>query len=137
MPSRRPCQGPCGRNRSERFFSSPRGRICLDCQQTKRSASTHARRIESTYGLTADEYERLLTHQGGACAICGGARRYRLNVDHDHATGVVRGLLCRRCNKLLRDVRDSRAVLNRAGSYLAHTPAMALGIYAITPEATT
>ncbi|MGJ3559613.1 endonuclease domain-containing protein [Streptomyces sp. INA 01156] len=37
--------------------------------------------------------------QGGACAICGQTRRYRLDVDHDHKTGLVRGLTCRLCNR--------------------------------------
>ena len=128
--TRRPCQA-CGRNRAERFFTSPRGRTCADCRKAKRSASTHARRVEQTYGLTAEQYEALLAHQGGACAICGGERRYRLNVDHDHASGRVRGLLCRRCNKLLRDARDDLELLESAGYYLQWTPAEALGIEAV------
>ena len=127
--TRRPCQA-CGRNRAERFFTSPRGRTCADCRKAKRSASTHARRVEQTYGLTAEQYEALLAHQGGVCAICGGERRYRLNVDHDHVTGRVRGLLCRRCNKLLRDVRDNSVVLARAAHYVHDNPARDLGIEA-------
>ena len=128
--TRRPCQA-CGRNRAERFFTSPRGRTCADCRKAKRSASTHARRVEQTYGLTAEQYEALLEAQGGVCAICEGLRPYRLNVDHDHATGRVRGLLCRRCNKLLRDVRDDRFVLYRAATYLVSPPARRLGIEAV------
>ena len=128
--TRRPCRS-CGRNRAERFFTGPRGRTCEDCRKAKRSASTHARRVEQTYGLTAEQYEALLAYQGGACAICGGERRYRLNVDHDHATGKVRGLLCRRCNKLLRDVRDDAETLHRAGWYVAWPPAATAGIEAV------
>ena len=131
--TRRPCSS-CGRNRAERFFTSARGRTCEDCRRQKRSASTHARRIESTYGLTAEQYDALLAHQGGACAICGGSRRYRLNVDHDHATGLVRGLSCRRCNKLLRDVRDNVEILRAAARYLSEPPAERIGIYAVAPE---
>ena len=119
--ARRPCN-VCARNRAERFFTGPRGRICEDCRKARRSASTHARRVEQTYGLTAEQYEALLAHQDGVCAICNGARRYRLNVDHDHASGKVRGLLCRRCNKLLRDVRDDKTVLYAAADYLDWPP---------------
>lgn len=133
MP-RRPCQGPCGRNRDDKFFTSARGRICVDCQAKKRSDSTHARRIEDTYGLSLEDYERLLAYQGGGCAICGGKRKYRLNVDHCHKSGLVRGLLCRRCNKLLRDVRDNCETLEGAIVYLTQTPAAALGIVAIAKE---
>lgn len=132
--SRRPCQGPCGRNREERFFVSERGRICVDCQKKQRSASTHARRIEDAYGLSPEDYGRLFEEQGGACAICGGKRKYRLNVDHCHATGLVRGLLCRRCNKLLRDARDSETTLLATIEYLRENPAQRLGIVAVAKE---
>ena len=83
-----------------------------------------------TYGLTAEQYAALLDHQGGACAICRGVRRYRLNVDHDHRTGLVRGATCRRCNRLLRDVRDDADVLRAAADYLDLPPAKVLGIEA-------
>ena len=53
-------------------------------------------------GVTDDEYARRLVAQGGGCAICGAApKTRRLHVDHDHATGAVRGLLCHRCNRAL------------------------------------
>jgi hypothetical protein len=128
--SRRPCKA-CGKNRAAKFFKTDAGTVCVPCQKAKRSASTHARRVEQTYGLTAEQYRALLAHQGGACAICKGVRPYRLNVDHCHATGLVRGLLCRRCNKLLRDVRDSVEVLCDAANYLVSPPARRLGIRAV------
>lgn len=62
------------------------------------SGAAHARTLVR-YGLTPDDYQRLLDSQAGGCAICGGMdERRRLNVDHDHATGEVRGLLCSGCN---------------------------------------
>ena len=52
--------------------------------------------------VTDDEYEGMLAEQGGVCAICGNPPKVkRLHVDHDHATGVIRGLLCHRCNRAL------------------------------------
>ena len=128
--TRRRCKS-CDRNRAAKFFKTPAGTICVTCQDKRRSATTHARRIQQTYGLTAEQYAALLDHQGGACAICGGVRRYRLNVDHDHRTGLVRGLTCRRCNKLLRDVRDDALVLRQAAAYLDLPPAWLLGIKAV------
>lgn len=56
------------------------------------------------YGLSEEDYERLLAEQGGVCAICEeppSGRWKRLAVDHDHETGEVRGLLCITCNTLL------------------------------------
>jgi hypothetical protein len=49
--------------------------------------------------MTLDDYENLLNKQNKKCAICGkDASTTRLAVDHDHNTGIVRGLLCFRCN---------------------------------------
>lgn len=51
-------------------------------------------------GVTLDDYDRMLAEQGGGCAICGAPpKTRRLDVDHDHKTGQVRGLLCVRCNR--------------------------------------
>lgn len=53
-------------------------------------------------GVTDEEYARMLAAQGGGCAICGAKpKTRRLHVDHDHASGKVRGLLCHRCNRAL------------------------------------
>ena len=50
-------------------------------------------------GVTDEDYERLLTAQGGHCALClTKPKSRRLHVDHDHATGRIRGLLCQSCN---------------------------------------
>lgn len=123
------CRG-CERNRSARFWMSARSMSCTNCQKKGRSAASHRARVKSTYGLTPEDYAALLSAQDGACAGCGGKRGYRLSVDHDHATGLVRGLLCRRCNKVLRDVRDSRALLFTLALYLLEPPAKKLGIVA-------
>lgn len=72
-----------------RFYTS--GSRCKSCNST----ASHGQRIEKLYGITADEYDRLFRLQGGRCAVCGRRpRTKRLAVDHDHATGAVRGLLC-------------------------------------------
>lgn len=126
---RRPC-AQCERNRAERFFVSPRGKVCADCQRQNRRATARRSHVERTYGLTAEQHQRLLEFQGGACAICQGTRPYQLAVDHDHDTGRVRGLLCKRCNRLLRDVRDNRATLRGAVEYLVLPPAVQLAIEA-------
>jgi len=65
---------------------------------TKRRKPKRARQL----GVTDEAYEALLDAQGGGCAICGAKpKTRRLHVDHDHATGKVRGLLCHRCNRAL------------------------------------
>lgn len=53
-------------------------------------------------GVSVKDYDRMLAAQGGGCAICGNPpKTRRLDVDHDHRTGKVRGLLCHRCNRTL------------------------------------
>ena len=52
--------------------------------------------------VTVQEFERLLEHQLGVCAICGHSpRKTRLHIDHSHTTGQIRGLLCVPCNLAL------------------------------------
>lgn len=70
---------------------------------------------------SASEYDRLLTTQNGQCAICGISSsdgKQRLCVDHDHATGRVRGLLCFHCNVMLGHAKDKTEILLGAAKYL-------------------
>jgi len=59
--------------------------------------------LKARYGLSKADYEALLKKQGGFCAICGRANWNGRgpHVDHDHATGKVRGILCGGCNTAL------------------------------------
>jgi hypothetical protein len=74
------------------------------------------------YGLTTDGYRKLLAAQKGSCAICRasgpGRGNRRFLVDHDHQTGVVRGLLCHLCNVAIGHFRDDVTIVERAVAYL-------------------
>ena len=73
------------------------------------------------YGMPAEQQEWLLNQQGGTCALCGDLPgRRRLSVDHDHATGLVRAMLCTRCNTALGSFKDSPELCERAAAYLRH-----------------
>lgn len=69
------------------------------------------------YGITQDQYEAKRATQDGLCAICGRHQEV-LYVDHCHASGMVRGLLCHQCNVLLGMCDDETAVLQNAVAYL-------------------
>lgn len=72
------------------------------------------------YGLTVEEYNRIAEGQQNKCLICGAqfSDENRIHVDHDHNTGVVRGMLCRSCNTLLGMAKDDVNILKNAIEYL-------------------
>ena len=73
------------------------------------------------YGLTLEDYDKLLESQGGVCAICQcpeeGFKKY-LSVDHNHETGKIRGLLCNGCNRAIGFTQDNPDILEAAARYL-------------------
>ena len=78
-------------------------------------------RLLQTYGITNQDYEQMLENQGFCCAGCGlhqNILEKKLNVDHDHVTGKVRGLLCGNCNRALGLVKDNMETLVRLQEYL-------------------
>ena len=71
------------------------------------------------YGLLSGDYDEMLVAQGGVCAICRRPPSDNpLDVDHDHTTGEVRGLLCHRCNVGLGYFGDGLLGLESALRYL-------------------
>ena len=78
--------------------------------------------LHDSYGLTVADYDRLCKAQYGVCAICkkpeSECRQGVLHIDHDHTTGVVRGLLCELCNRMLGNAKDNPDRLIAAAHYL-------------------
>lgn len=86
---------------------------------------TRLHKLKFYYGMDADDLHRLYAKQDGRCAICKHPEgEKRLHVDHDHDTGLVRGLLCGNCNALLGHARDSTEILRRAIYYLIDPPTL-------------
>lgn len=78
-----------------------------------------AQYLKDAFGITVEEYNRLLVSQGCRCAICRELPcKKRLAVDHDHETGKIRGLLCFECNIGLGKFRDSALMVEAALRYL-------------------
>lgn len=118
------------RNRSQ---SSGYGSYCKPCHNAIGRANREAHggprnyHLRRRYGITAEHADALLAEQGGLCAICREAPA--AHVDHDHATGRVRGLLCFNCNGALGQFRDRPDLMLRAYAYLTasgHTPLVPL-----------
>lgn len=71
------------------------------------------------YNLSLEQYIDLVTKQKGVCAICKSPpTRARLDIDHNHTTGKIRGLLCNKCNITLGKFEDNPTVLIQMGKYL-------------------
>jgi len=90
--------------------------------EDKRQKRYHSQ-IKFKYGISGDEYDAMLEKQGGVCAICGNVNRSdafhrRLAVDHDHDTGIIRGILCSHCNNALGMVDDNIETLHNMIKYL-------------------
>lgn len=81
-----------------------------------------ARHLMTKYGITLEQYDAMLTEQGGVCAGCGAEpTAISLHVDHDHTTGAVRGLLCFPCNAALGNAGDSAERLLSLAAYLVRS----------------
>jgi len=71
------------------------------------------------YGITKEDFDKMLEIQQGVCAICSNQERgKRLSVDHCHKTGKVRGLLCSSCNTSLGRFNDDTKIMLKAISYI-------------------
>lgn len=93
------------------------------------SAASRRSLLKRKWGISAEEFDRILESQDGRCAICaspeaGGAGGW--HIDHDHGCcppksscgNCIRGLLCTRCNTGLGLFRDSAGFLRRAAEYV-------------------
>jgi hypothetical protein len=84
--------------------------------------SSYEYRAAKKYGVTEDQIAQMMADQGGRCAICmtskPGGKGNRLHIDHDHETGIVRGLLCTKCNVALGQLGDNIFIVGRALKYL-------------------
>lgn len=103
------------------------GSRCKTChQQYKRDSLTTARnrkaeKLKLRYGLTFEQWEQMREVENFACMICGiteDEMGKKLDVDHCHDTGKVRGVLCNPCNNVLGIARDSIEILMAAAKYL-------------------
>jgi hypothetical protein len=84
--------------------------------------------IKAKYGISKEDYLGLVEQQDNKCAICGNEetapntwkkdKPRRLAIDHCHETGIIRGLLCYRCNTTLGKVEDNPELLRNMAAYL-------------------
>ena len=97
-----------------------KGGIASDIKKYKR-----AWHLLKNYGLTIEDYNKILGDQNNKCPICDEKLKVigindvrKPNIDHCHVTGKVRGILCHRCNKALGLLRDDIQIIERALNYI-------------------
>lgn len=87
--------------------------FCKEC----RNNYARKRNLMVEFGMTVEEYNNLLQIQNNRCAICKLESKYRLAVDHNHATNLNRGLLCINCNTAFGSFKESIEILQSAIEY--------------------
>lgn len=97
-----------------------RGRKWYQANKERHAQRNRAYRLRTKYRLTPTQYDELYIKQKGLCAICMNPEK-KLHVDHCHTTGIVRGLLCVRCNTGIGNLRDDHIILENALKYLLRT----------------
>jgi hypothetical protein len=92
--------------------------VCINCSKERSKAYHKSYYKYEKYGITKEEFDRIQTAQLGECAICNKPIFQEGHIDHCHATGKVRGILCGKCNKGLGLFDDNVIYLTNAIKYL-------------------
>ena len=105
---------PCHLNIVSKYQKKNKKKIAIKDRRIK---------IKNKYGMSLEDYDRMVNKQKGKCKICFGSNIENKNsknlyIDHCHITGIVRGLLCHRCNVTLGRIKDSKDWLESAIKYL-------------------
>lgn len=138
-------RGMCQKHWQRWYLTTPKGqeyvgradvkrRNLENSRRTEAKAARRSYKLEKRYGLTPEQVAAMYAEQKGCCKICEigvenpltdravvGRSRSRTvaHVDHCHATGRVRGLLCASCNKGLGAFKDDPELFHAAAKYLS------------------
>jgi hypothetical protein len=83
------------------------------------------RHLTKTYGITLDQFDAMLAQQGNRCKACGvdtPNHKQGWHLDHCHATGAIRGILCHHCNAALGHAQDNIDRLKALIAYVTDHP---------------
>ena len=102
--------GETVREKARKRNATPQGRL-----------ATRKANLKQSFQMTKAQFDQTWREQGKCCAICHAKRKRdekAFAVDHDHTTGVIRGILCHRCNRALGLADDNTELLKAAAAYL-------------------
>lgn len=106
-----------GYTRRNRDAIRARSKKWYEENKERAKALNRAIRIRA-YGISVEQYDQMLLAQDKCCALCARILSDRICIDHDHATGIVRALLCVSCNSGLGDFQDDPELMRRAAEYV-------------------
>jgi len=105
----------CNQKRWDEYYPANKKQLIQNRQEYRRNTG-ELRRVR--YGVTLEQFQKLLDEQKGQCAICKDPLGPKPHLDHCHETKKVRGLLCVRCNMGIGFFKDSPLRLQQAIDYL-------------------
>jgi hypothetical protein len=114
----KPCHLEYGRERYANPEAFERRKMNRDLYKERRKQSSRKWYLKSTHNITEDQYAKLFNEGSEQCWICKQFTEYSLNVDHNHQTGQIRGLLCGKCNRALGLFQDNKNIIRAAAKYL-------------------
>lgn len=113
-----PKLGECARNWALRNKEKRRASDAKYRKTDKAKARSYKEWLKRAYGVTSETITESLARQNNRCAVCGERFAKRPQIDHDHKTGAIRGLLCGPCNRGIGMFRDNAEFLENAATYI-------------------
>lgn len=111
----------CNNQRSKEYMKTPHGQEKKEEYYKKRKEKYVDRKLRKKFGISYEQYKKILDRQDGKCSICGKTpeeNKKLLAVDHNHLTGKNRGLLCSSCNICIGFIEKNKLSVNSISNYL-------------------
>lgn len=102
------CQTPFPERYSNDVYCKECRKVANNRWREKNAARVSLKARLRRYGLSVQQYEAMVLRARGHCECCGDEFTEEPHIEHNHATKVVRGLVCRRCNYAIAVVEDER-----------------------------
>jgi len=113
----------CRNSRAVLWNKEHKDKVRISQIKFQESGKARKGRLLKKFNITEEDYNQLFEKQGHGCAICGSnfskGKYSNFNVDHNHKTGEVRGLLCGNCNRGIGYFKDNIKTLEKAIHYLS------------------
>jgi len=111
----------CNRQKLQLYYNTKKGKEAKKNSYLKNKIRLKNNKLIRNFGITYDEYIKILNQQNGKCVICGKTEKENgkmLAVDHDHNTNKVRELLCASCNLVVGFIEKNDLNFKNIENYL-------------------